>query len=297
MNTFDISCIIVTYENSATITECLNSVIADLRDLTGEIIVIDNASQDETVANITSIREKHTIPFRLIDNRNNVGFSRAVNQGLCIADGTYILLLNPDTVVHPGFFRELVTFLEANPTVGIVAPKQFTPDGIVLPSCREFPAHLDVFFSIIGLSALFPRSKVFNGWKMGYFDHNSSLKIDQPMGACILLRREDIHTIGYLDERFWLFFSDVDLCKRFFNVGKSAYFISTAYITHIYGHSIRKNPVRMIMSSHWAFNRYFWKYYRRWYWFIPNVISGCELFLCALGRISIALIFGRKRYI
>ena len=297
MSEINVSCIIVTHDDAPIIINCLDSVISDLGDLNGEFILIDNASQDDTAALINSYQTQSHIPFRFIENRCNVGFSRAVNQGLCAACGRYILLLNPDTTVHSGFFKELVSFLESHSSVGIVAPKQFTPNGAVLPSCREFPDHTDLFFSIVGLSALFPKSRIFNGWKMGYFDHNTSRVVDQPMGACILMRREDIQLVGFLDERFWIFFSDVDLCRRFYAAGKSAYFLAEAHITHIYGYSIRKKPVRMIMSSHRAFNKYFWKYYCSWYWVIPNIIASCELFLCAVGRVVIALLFGEKRYI
>jgi len=281
----DISCIIVTYENEETLSECLKSLTADLRQFSGEVIIIDNASSDSTLSVARKFSETCSHNIYIIKNVFNLGFARAINQGLTASNGEFVLLLNPDTIIHPGFFRSMVSFLKNNPDVGIVASQQVTASGSILPSCRNFPNHLSLFLYVTGLSTLFPGSRIFNGWKMGYFGHKTSRIVQQPMGACLMTRKSDVEKVGYMDEQFRMFFNDVDWCKRFLAAGKKAYFLAEAKITHYAGHSIRRRPVSMIFSSHWAFGRYFRKYYRKWYWVLPNLISTIILLCTACIRV------------
>ncbi|KPK95570.1 hypothetical protein AMJ80_04805 [bacterium SM23_31] len=290
----DISCIIVTFENEETIGGCLESVTADLNEFSAEIILIDNASTDNTLPVAHGFREKCSHDFRIIKNLFNLGFARAINQGIAASNGEFILLLNPDTVIHPGFFLRMVSFLRENPDVGIVAPQQLTASGSILPSCRNFPTHLSLFFNVSGLSVLFPKSRIFNGWKMGWFDHKTSRTVQQPMGACLLIRKSDVEKVGYMDEQFRMFFNDVDWCRRFLEAGKTAYFLADAKITHYAGHSVRRKPVRMIFSSHRAFGRYFKKYYRKWYWILPDLISSIILLFTACIRILLLPFCSRR---
>jgi len=280
----DISCIIVTYWNEETIGNCLKSIEADLTGYSAEIILIDNASGDQSVSIARSILNHAHCTCRIIENLHNLGFARGVNQGLAAARGDYILILNPDTILHEGFFAKSITFLKENPEIGLVAPKQVTSDGKILPSCREFPTHISLLFYVTGIALLFPESRKINAWKMGYFDHLSSRIVQQPMGACLLTRRKDFSEVGYMDERFWMFFNDVDWCLRFHRAGKKAYFLADAVITHSGGHSIYKNRIRMVLSSHRAFGLYFLKYYRGFRWIIPNVVAGMALTVTGIFR-------------
>ncbi len=288
-----ISVIIVTYNNEKTIEECLISIGSDCNNRKKEIIVIDNASSDNTVTIIEELIKNNTLDPLLIRNNNNAGFTRGVNQGLEIAGGEYILILNPDTVIHRDFFEILIDFLSSNEEAGIAAPQHLSENGIILPSCREFPNHLSMLFYMTGLSLLFSKSKLFNSWKMGYFDHDKLMQVDQPMGACLLFRKTDLMKIGLLDERFFMFFSDVDVCKRFVDSGKKVYFVPDAKITHLMGHSIHQRQKSMIISSHKAFFQYLVKYYRGVRWFIPNAAAIVLLTVTALFRITMSLINGR----
>ncbi|MFC1729893.1 glycosyltransferase family 2 protein [candidate division KSB1 bacterium] len=280
----DISCIIVTYNNEETITECLRSIERDISGYTAEILLIDNASADRTVITVRAAVSPG-IGFRVIENRDNLGFARAVNQGIAASRGEYILLLNPDTVIHAGFFKAMLTHLQQNSGTGIAAPRHVTPSGEILASCREFPGHMSVLSFMSGLSMLFPKSRIFNRWKMGYFDYESSGEVPQPMGACIMTRRSDIDTIGYMDERFWMFFNDVDWCLRYRNAGKKSYYLSHAKITHYGGYSVKKHRKRMIVSSHYAFIFYFFKHYRGYRWLLPNIVVSAALILAGGVRI------------
>ena len=128
-----------------------------------------------------------------------------------------MLFLNPDTILPPNCLTALLPALYADPGTGVVAPQlRFPPasSGFIQPSCRRFPTYWDLFCAFTGLTMLFPRSRFFNGWKMGDFDHRSPREVDQPQGACLLARPEVATQLGAWDERFPLFFSDVDWCRR-----------------------------------------------------------------------------------
>ena len=285
----DISCLIVTYNNESTISSCIQSLIKDLNSHTSEIIIIDNQSEDATVSAIKVILKDNPEKIRLIENLFNFGFARAVNQGLTISKGKYVLILNPDTVIHEGFFQTMVSFLDDKPDIGIAAPQHLNKAGEIIPSCREFPDHLSLLFRLLGFDIVFSGNRVFDGWKMGYFDHNESRVVDQPMGAALMMRKKDIDSVGYMDEQFRMFFNDVDLCRRFFEHGMNAYFLSDAKITHIVGHSVKQKAVRMILSSHWSYVRYLRKYFRQWYWFVPNLLASVALVSTACVRIVLVL--------
>jgi len=280
----DVSCIIITCENEETIESCIQSIVKDISGFTAEIVCVDNASSDSTVSVIRNTKSNN-LPVAIIENRHNLGFARGVNQGIAASSGNYLLILNPDTEVRAGFFEQAISFLKRHPEIGIVAPQHVTPEGRIIPSCREFPRHLSILSFMVGLAFVFPKSRRFNGWKMGYFDHKTSCEVPQPMGACLLVRREDVDEIGYMDERFRMFFNDVDWCHRFHNAGKKAYFLSHTSIVHHAGHSINKKKIRMILSSHRAFAVYFSKYFRGFKWVIPNVILYEMLVISGIIRI------------
>lgn len=290
----DISCLIVTYNNESTISDCIQSIKKDLNSFSCEIIVIDNMSNDDTVPVLKNILKDDPQNIRLIENLFNLGFARAVNQGLTVVNGKYVLLLNPDAMILKGFFRFLMSFLDDNPEIGIVGPQHLNVNREIAPSCREFPGHLSLLFRLSGLDLLFSKNRVLNGWKMGYFDHKASRIVDQLMGAAMMMRKKDMESVGYLDEQFKMFFNDVDICKRFLKHGKSSYFLPDAKITHIVGHSVRQKPVTMIVSSHRAYVRYLRKYFRNWYWIVPNLTASIALIIAACVRI--ALVPFRKKH-
>lgn len=286
----DISCIIVTFNNEHVIQKCLESIVQDMGDYTGEIIIIDNASNDKTVPVARSVKCRDFCEIIIIENLFNLGFTRAVNQGLSGSKGEFVVLLNPDTVIHADFFAATTLYLREHNDVGIVAPRHVADDGSVVPSCRRFPNHLSLLPYLCGLNHLFPKSEIFNGWKMGNFNHSSARTVDQPMGACIVTRRKDFEEVGYFDEQFHMFFSDVDWCKRYSIAGKKSYFLPSAMITHEPGYSVRQMPVRMVISSHRSFLKFFRKYYRGYLWIIPNIVMSGVLFFAAAGRIVFAAV-------
>jgi len=281
---FDISVVIVTYENESEIADCLDALYEELRGVTAEIFVIDNGSRDGTKKIVENrFREQNQTRCVLISNEVNHGFTKALNQGLKKCRGDLVLVLNPDTRFRKGSLRVLGDALQRDATVGVVAPQLLNPDGSVQPSCRRFPRRRDVLFASLGLSYLFPNSR-FNAWKMPDFDHRQRRSVDQPQGACLLFRHKILEMVGLWDERFPMFFSDVDWCRRVKQKGMDIIFEPAAKVVHQKGVSIAKRRAVMIWSSHKSFYLYFRKYSPRIWFVIPDILTGILLFFSAIPR-------------
>lgn len=251
-----ISVIIVTWNSQEDIKPCLDSLFK--QGFKSEVIVIDNNSRDGTVAILRAYGQK----MLLVSNSINKGFAEATNQGLSISTGDYVLLLNPDTILQPRTIETMLSFMNANPEVGALGPQLLNPDGSIQPSCREFPRPLHFLWEFSGLSKLFPYHNVFGSWRMGYFDHQSQKEVDQPMGACLMLRRSAIDQIGHMDsQNFPMFFNEVDLCFRLRQKGWKIYFLPQARVTHLQGVSIKKARLSMTVSSHRSLSAFFGKHY------------------------------------
>ena len=277
-----ISIIIVTYNSESEIVDCINSLLHQVNDINGEIVIIDNNSNDNTISLIKEIEN-----ILIIRNNENHGYTIANNQGIKKAKGDYILLLNPDTVIPNGSIINLLNEIKDNKNIGAIAPQLRFPDGIIQNSCRRFPRRRDILYESIGLSKIFKNSKEFNYWKMGDFDHKKTCLVDQPAGASLLIPKKIINEIGLLDERFPMFFSDVDICKRIWDAGYAVRFTTNSYITHQGGASISRKRIKMILSSHLSFLKYFNKYNTKLFDDILNVLVG--FFLLALIPFRILL--------
>ncbi len=258
------------------------------------LFFIDNASTDGTREIIRA-----TIPylpqtrfnFECIANDKNLGFTRAVNQGLaryfavCKHRCLPVLFLNPDTILLANSLSALLEKLYATSDAGVVAPQLIHEDGRIQPSCRRFPTHWDLFCELSGLSRLFPSSRRVNRWKMGDFDHRTAAEVDQPQGACLLARPEVAAQAGLWDERFPIFFSDVDWCRRVWQRGWKIRFEPSVQIVHAQGVSVRQVRAAAIWSSHLSFWRYLHKHERNWRKKLVNWICGPLLVLAAIVRI------------
>lgn len=223
-----------------------------------EIIVVDNASGDGTVE---MVRQRHP-QARLIANEENLGYAAANNQAIEAASGEHILLMNPDIVVHEGALDGLVDLLRRRPEAGAVAPRLILPDGSVQASCRSFPTPDVVIYEALGLSRLFPRSRVFGKYRMTWWDYADERAVDQPMASALLLRGEALRQVGAMDEDFPIYFNDVDLCKRLWDAGWEVWYAPEASMDHVGGASTSQAPRRMLIESHRSFARFYRKHYR-----------------------------------
>jgi GT2 family glycosyltransferase len=252
----DLSIIIVTWNSQEFIRNCLDSILVSAGNLSFEIIVVDNSSFDETA----KIVEQFYPRVNLIQNKKNSGYAKANNQGIEEVRGEYILLLNPDTQVLEDALSLMYEFMEENPKIGALGPKLLNPDKSVQSSCREFPTFSTLVWEFSGLSRLFPKSKIFSRWRMGYFDFDKTREVDQPMGSCLMLRRETLDDVGIFDENFGMFFNDVDLCFRIKKRGWKIYFYTGAKVIHHKGASTKEVKAKMIWLSHLAFYKFFKKH-------------------------------------
>ncbi len=214
---------------------CLRSV-AENSGEEAETIVVDNASRDGSAEMVAELFPG----VRLIANRRNRGFAAAVNQALAVARGRCLLLLNPDTVVRPGAFREMTDFFARRPGAGAAGCRLLEPDGRVQPSVRSFPTFASALerFTILGRLRLLP------GVRRRYlredFDYRSPAEVDQVMGAALFLRREALEEVGFLDERFFLYFEEVDLCRRLKSAGWEIWYNPRAAVVHYGGASFEQ---------------------------------------------------------
>jgi GT2 family glycosyltransferase len=222
-----------------------------------ELIVVDNGSTDGTLAMLQT--EYNTV--HLIHNDSNLGFARPINQALHAGQGRYLLLLNPDTIVLPGAFNELVVYLESHPEVGICGPKVLNRDGTLQKACKRGVSRPWAAFSYFsGLSALFPKSKFFGGYLLNYLDEDEIHEVDGISGSCMLIRRQVIDQIGYLDERFFAYQEDADYCFQAKRKGWKVVYLPTAQIVHFGGQGgSRVQPYRSIFEWH----RSYYLYYRK----------------------------------
>lgn len=282
-----VSIIIVSYNSENEIVNCINSLLPQFNNSDGEIIIIDNNSTDNTISLINNIDSKS---ISIIRNIRNLGYTKANNQGIKNAKGDYMLLLNPDTIVPNSTIKNLIDEIKDNKNLGAIAPQLRYPDGRTQKSCRRFPRRRDIFYESIGLSKIFNDSKEFNYWKMGDFDHKNNSLVDQPAGAALLIPTKIIDEIGLLDEQFPMFFSDVDICKRIWAAGYTVQYTINSFITHEGGASVYRQRIKMIVSSHYSFWKYFNKYKTGIFDNILNLLVGIFLLTLIPFRILLNLL-------
>jgi GT2 family glycosyltransferase len=239
----DLSVIIVNYNVVYFLEQCLNSVIAASKNLNVEIFVVDNNSVDGSVE---LVQEKFP-DVKLIANKENAGFSKANNQAIQLSSGRYILLLNPDTVVEEDTFEKTIKFMDENPDSGGLGVRMIDGKGKFLPeSKRGFPSPWVAFCKIFGLSKVFPKSKTFGQYHLGYLSEFEINEIDVLSGAFMLMRKETLDKVGNLDETFFMYGEDIDLSYRIKLGGYKNYYFPDTKIIHYKGESTKKSSVNYV---------------------------------------------------
>jgi len=272
-----LSVVIVTWNSTADIEACIDSINFGSE---FEVIVVDNASSDATRDKLS--RYHH---LKLVANDSNYGYARANNQGIRLASGEYVLLLNPDTKVELGALDTLAHYLDAHPRIGAVAPRLVSPDGTTQFSIRSFPTAASIFWELVGLARLFPRSRVFGRWKMKYFDYDRPAEVEQPMASCLMIRRAVLELLGGMDEQFPMYFNDVDLSKRMADAGWKTAYLADARVVHRHGGSTKQVRTKMIRHSHRSTFRYLRKHDRSGLFWLKAVVLLPLLELASVVRI------------
>ncbi|MBI3578172.1 MAG: glycosyltransferase family 2 protein, partial [Ignavibacteriales bacterium] len=233
-----ISVIIVNFNVREFLHHALVSLQKAMKGIKGEIIIVDNASDDGSVEMVR--RRFPTVA--LIANKTNLGFAKANNLGLKKAKGKHFLLINPDTLVQEDTLRVMLKFFENNPDVGLAGCKILNPDGsFQLPCRRSFPTPWVALTKMSGLSALFPRTRLFGRYNLTYLSPDETYEIDAVSGSFMMLRREAYEQVGGLDEDFFMYGEDLDWCYRIQKAGWKNYYVHSTKIIHYKGESTKRS--------------------------------------------------------
>jgi len=258
----DLVIVILNYNTRDLLRDCLHSLQAQTG-LTFAVCVVDNASTDGSAEMVAAEFPN----VALIRNEQNAGFSAGNNLGLRHfgfpdhGQARYAMLLNPDTVVPEGALRRLVDFADGQPDVGIVGPKLMLPDGSLDKACRRsFPTPEVSFYRLVGLSALFPRSRRFGRYNLTFLDEDAQADVDAVVGACMMLRAGVIARIGLLDEQFFMYGEDLDWCLRARQAGYRVVYYPAVVVQHV-----KRAASSRSARARYEFQRAMWLFYRKHY--------------------------------
>ena len=260
-----VSIIIVNYNQKNFLKQCLKNIKEANLKLDYEIIVVDNNSTDGSREILTRFKISD-LRFKIILNRENLGFAKANNQGIKLSQGKYILILNPDIIVLPGAIEVLYQFMEAHPEVTLCGPKLLNPDKSIQYSCCRFPTLYTPVLRRTFLGKVPFFRKKLEEYLMKDFDHARPCEVDWLLGAALAMRRSGLDKIGFFDERFFLYFEDVDLARRAHKAGLKVYYVPASQMYHFHQrlsatHSAFPALFSKITWIHIASAiKYFWKW-------------------------------------
>ncbi len=259
-----LSVIIVNYNVKAFLHQALESVLRSVRDIDAEIIVVDNHSLDGSVEMI----QKDFPQVRLIANPENAGFSRANNQGIEVATGEYLWLLNPDTIVQEDTPAHLISVMETNPGIGLLGCKILNDDGSLQLACRRsFPTPWVAFTKLVGLARMFPNTRMFGKYNLTYLDPGVETEVEAISGSCMFVRREAVEQVGTLDETFFMYGEDLDWCYRFRKSRWKVWYTPSTSIIHYKGESAKHSNLGSLTNFYKAMDIFARKHFRGSSWF------------------------------
>ncbi|MFH1173129.1 MAG: glycosyltransferase family 2 protein [bacterium] len=234
----DLSIIILNYKAKGLVKQCLKGIKLLNLGLKYEVIVVDNHSGDSSV---TMIKEQ--FPWvKLVEAERNCGFAAGNNLGIKEAVGKYVMILNPDITVLEGAIETMYEYMEKNPLVGISGPKLINPDGTVQYSCYHFPGFMVPIYRRTFLGNLPWAKKTLRHYLMKDWAHDADREVDWLLGACLFVRKSALDKVGLLDERFFLYFEDVDWCRRFWQAGFKVSYLAEAEMVHYHQRLSAENP-------------------------------------------------------
>jgi GT2 family glycosyltransferase len=253
--------VIIHYNSSADLDKCLASLAACAPAVEHRVVVVDNASVDK---GLDEVHRNH--PDCLwIFNKENVGYARGCNRGMAQVDADYYLILNPDIVVQPGALDRLLDFADAHPRAGVVGPQLLNTDGSIQNSCRRFYTLKTLLLRRTILGKIFPDSRTVHLHLMDDFDHQTSRPVDWILGGCMLARRSAMERTGPMDERFFLYFEDVDWCYRMWQAGFEVQYTPDARFMH---HHRRDSAAGKFSKSFWFHLGSLISFYEKWGMFV-----------------------------
>lgn len=255
----ELSVVIVNYRVKYLLEQTLRSVEQAMQGMTGEVIVVDNLSGDDSIA---FSRERHP-NVTYIENQENVGFARANNQAIMQVRGEFTLILNPDTIITPQCLKEGINWMRSHAKCGAIGARMMDGNGVFLPeSKRAFPTPWVSFCKIFGLSKLFPRSPWFAKYHLRYLSDEEPQCIDILSGAYMLCRTNVLQQLGGFDEDFFMYGEDIDLSYRIVKAGYENWFLPTPMV-HYKGESTRKDSMRYVKVFYDAMLIFYRKHFPR----------------------------------
>jgi len=252
-----LSVVIICWNDLRVISECLRSIHERTHSIDFEVLVSDNGSTDGSVEFIRGNYPQ----VRVLENRANLGFAKGNNVGIRASSGDYILILNPDTIIHDGALDRFMQFAEKHPEAGAFGCRVLNPDGTYQVSARLFPTVWRYWVSALGLKQLANFSSLFIYEEYPHWYGETERPIDWHSGCCVMFRGELLKSLGGFDEQFFYHFEEVDLCRRVQAVGFPVLFTPEAVITHLGGQSVSRFPIRFEIEKHRSRYRYFYKHF------------------------------------
>lgn len=234
----ELSIIILNYKTKGLLRQCLQGISDCRLPMTTDVIVVDNDSKDGSVEMVHQYFPHVTV----IASPRNGGFAAGMNLGLAKAQGRYLLLLNTDVAMFAGTVEKLRDYLEAHPRVGIAAPKLINPDGTTQFSTYLFPNWLIPILRRTPLGKLPVAKSLLRRYLMSDWKHDDHRPVGWVLGACMCIRRDALSEVGFFDERFFLYFEDVDLCRRFWTAGWEVHYVPDAEFVHYHARLSAENP-------------------------------------------------------
>ncbi len=279
----DLSIIIVNWQTKNLLKKCLESIFRYGKNVDYELIIIDNNSTDSSKEFLLGFT--HDKSSVILNNQNN-GFAKAVNQGIRLANGRYILLLNPDIEIKENTLRKMIDFMEENPKVGIVGGKILNPDGSIQLSVRKFPDLISQIFVLLKLHHFFKNFLPIKRYFALDFDYRKTQEVEQVMGSFFMIRKKVIDEVGQFDENFFLWFEEVDFCKRVKNKGWQIFYYPETEVIHQKAGSFSQvSPFK----NQWQFNKSLLYYFKKNHSFLSYlillIISPFSLILSAIVSI------------
>ena len=256
-----LSIIILNYKTAGLVRQCLRGIFSNPPQATYEVIVVDNASNDSCLERVAQ-EFPQTKRVKLAVNR---GYAAGNNAGLRLAQGEYVLILNPDITVLKGNLDQLIRFMDSQPKVGLAGPRLVNPDGSLQYSAYRFPSFWLPLFRRTFLGSLPSSRKLLAHYQMFDWDHRANQPVDWLLGACLIVRRSALNKVGLLDERYFLYVEDTDWCRRFWQAGWQVFYIAEVEFVHFHERlSAQASFGGLFSRVTWVHIASWLKYFRKW---------------------------------
>ena len=272
-----LSVCIVNFNSISNLTNCIKAIYAKNIRFSHEIIVVDNGSIDDSIHSIN----KYFPKIVLIENINNVGYTKAMNTALKNSSGEYALLLNPDAIIKSNYIESLVSFMESDNSIGVCGPKVLNVDGSFQKSCRRGIAKpLAVFSYFLNLKIFLPNDTRLTEYHLDHLSPDQINDVSGVSGSCMIIRSNLFKTLGFLDELFFAYQEDSDFCLRVINHGSRVVYNPEIVVNHIGGEGgSRTYPMRAIFEWHRSYFYFYNKYFKKDYSLLFNSFYYTVMFM------------------